>query len=129
MATIYKRKKDNGNYSYYFNLSINGKRIRRFAGYTYKSAQQTLKKTEYESVKITCYDNDPEIAKLIIDSIIVFYNQKGQNLYRIKIKEVMEVAKGEFNKWKSIKDSLHILLNSYKEKYGIQEILLILLFY
>jgi capsular polysaccharide biosynthesis protein len=79
-----------------------------------------IKKTEYESINITCSDNDPFIAASIVDSIISFYNKKEQDLYRIKIKEVMDLAKSELNKWESIKDSTNAILNSYKEKYGIQ---------
>lgn len=48
MATIYKRKHKDGNFSYYFNISINGKRIRRFAGYSIDVAKDNLKKLEYD---------------------------------------------------------------------------------
>ncbi len=48
MATIYKRKHKDGNFSYYFNISINGKRVRRFAGYSIEVAKDNLKKLEYD---------------------------------------------------------------------------------
>ena len=48
MATIYKRKHKDGHFSYYYNLSINGKRIRRFAGYSIDVAKDNLKKLEYD---------------------------------------------------------------------------------
>ena len=48
MATIYTRKDDSGSDRYYINLTIDGKRLRRFAGYTKKVAQDKLKQIEYE---------------------------------------------------------------------------------
>ena len=48
MATIYKRLSKKGIPSYYFNISINGKRIRQFAGYSLEVAKVNLKKLEYD---------------------------------------------------------------------------------
>ena len=50
MATIYKRKNKQGTQSYYFNISINGNRIRKFAGYSKQAAQLKLKKLEYDLI-------------------------------------------------------------------------------
>ena len=49
MATIYTRKGTTGT-KFYINLAINGKRIRRLAGYTKKAAKLQLKRVEYESI-------------------------------------------------------------------------------
>ena len=49
MATIYTRKGATGT-KFYINLAINGKRIRRLAGYTMKAAKLQLKRVEYESI-------------------------------------------------------------------------------
>ena len=69
MATIYKRKKDNGKCSYYLNLTINGKRIRKFAGYTLKSAELALRKIEYDITNNQSYNINP----LPYDKIIHLY--------------------------------------------------------
>ena len=48
MATIYTRKDNGGSDRYYINLTIDGKRIRQFAGYSKNVAKDKLKKIEYE---------------------------------------------------------------------------------
>ena len=48
MATIYKRTSKYGTLKYYGNLSINGKRFRRFLGQSKQSANLVFKKLEYE---------------------------------------------------------------------------------
>ena len=48
MTTIYKRTSKHGTLKFYGNLSINGKRVRRFLGHSKQSAVLALKKLEYE---------------------------------------------------------------------------------
>ena len=48
MATIYKRISKQGKPSYYFNITLNGKRLRSFAGYSLEVAKTNLKKLEYD---------------------------------------------------------------------------------
>ncbi len=48
MSSIYKRKKQDGGHVFYINLTINGQRIRKFAGYTRKVAVDKLKELEYD---------------------------------------------------------------------------------
>jgi len=48
MATIYKRKHKDGRFSFYFNITINGKRVRKFAGYSIDVAKANLNKLEYD---------------------------------------------------------------------------------
>jgi site-specific recombinase XerD len=48
MATIFTRKTDLGTLRYYGDLSVEGKRYRRYLGLSKKTAQQALKKLEYE---------------------------------------------------------------------------------
>ena len=47
MSSIYKRKKRDGSNVFYINLTINGQRIRKFAGYSRKVAVDKLKELEY----------------------------------------------------------------------------------
>lgn len=48
MASIYPQKNKNGTTSYYGTININGKRYRRLLGYNKTTAQDQLKKLEYE---------------------------------------------------------------------------------
>ena len=52
MATIYTRKGATGT-KFYINIVIDGKRSRRFAGYTKEVAKLKLKLFEYEAVFTT----------------------------------------------------------------------------
>ena len=47
MATIFTRKDNSGNLRFYGNLSLDGKRIRKYLGTSKRVAQQTLSKLEY----------------------------------------------------------------------------------
>ena len=50
MATIFTRQSKDGRVSYYANLSLNGKRIRKFIGYDRNVAILQLKRLEYEAI-------------------------------------------------------------------------------
>ncbi|MGQ9848291.1 MAG: hypothetical protein ACUVQP_12435, partial [Bacteroidales bacterium] len=51
----------------------------------------SISKTEFESVQITIYDKDPKIASDMVDSLIVFYNDKVAELHKRKQKEMIEI--------------------------------------
>lgn len=80
-----------------------------------------ISKTEFESVRINVTDKNPEIAALIADSIITYYNQKVENLYKIKILEVIDIADKEVKIWTSIRDSLDEKLIVLRDSLGIQD--------
>ena len=50
MATIFSRGSEHGKSKYYGNLTINGKRTKRYLADDYQSAQLALKKLEYELI-------------------------------------------------------------------------------
>ena len=59
MATIYTRTSKYGTLKYYGNLSIKGKRVRRFLGHSKPSAYLALKKLEYEYFFIVLISKNP----------------------------------------------------------------------
>jgi uncharacterized protein involved in exopolysaccharide biosynthesis len=80
-----------------------------------------INKTEFESVNIKVSDKNSEIAAQIVDSIIDYYNQKVTSLYRIKILEVIDIAKKELKRWTEIRDSLNNELLVLRDSLGIQD--------
>jgi len=48
MATIFTRKTNSGTLRFYSDITVNGKRYRKYLGLSKKTAQQALKKLEYE---------------------------------------------------------------------------------
>ncbi len=50
MATIFSRESEHGKSKYYGNLTINGKRTKRYLADDYQSSQLALKKIEYELI-------------------------------------------------------------------------------
>ena len=71
MATIYKRISKQGKPSYYFNITLNGKRLRSFAGYSLDVAKANLKKLEYD---LTFNQIDKQSSKTFDKSLTSFLN-------------------------------------------------------
>jgi len=79
----------------------------------------SIKQTEYESVQITVFDEDPKIASDMVDSIITYFNQTTRNLQREKSQEVVVIYQNLFENKKKELDSLDALLKEYRSKYGL----------
>jgi capsule polysaccharide export protein KpsE/RkpR len=79
----------------------------------------TIKQTEYESVEITVFDEDPRIASDMVDSIITYFNQKTRELQRQKSAEVVVIFQNLFDAKTRELDSLDALLRGYRMKYGL----------
>jgi capsule polysaccharide export protein KpsE/RkpR len=79
----------------------------------------TIKKTEYESMEITVFDTDPEIASAIVDSIIHYFDVKARSLQVEKSYEVMLIAEEQLQKKKIEMDSMQNILNTYSKQYGL----------
>ena len=76
-------------------------------------------KTEFETVEIKVLDKNPKRASDMCDSIIHFYNQKVRGLHAKKAWEMVEITKkGLEEKYHEI-DSVSILLDEQRGKYGI----------
>ena len=77
MATIYKRRNKQGTQSYYFNISINGNRIRKFAGYSKDAAQLKLKKLEYDLIFKVGQSTPPKSFEDALDSFKEYIQTTG----------------------------------------------------
>jgi hypothetical protein len=76
-------------------------------------------KTKFESVEITVWDTEPEIAKAIIDSLISKMHNKARILQRQKSGEVVVILKNQLDLKKAEMDSMEDALKNIREKYGI----------
>ena len=86
MATIYKRLSKDGIPAYYFNITINGKRIRRFAGYSLDVAKTKLKKIEYD---LTFNLNQESSSKLFDKSLSSYMDYiKTTNIKHRQVKVI-----------------------------------------
>ncbi len=79
----------------------------------------SINKTEYESVNIVVYDTDPVYAAGIIDSMIVYFNKKARALQREKSYEVLHMAKSRMQIKKAEMDSMEIIIQGYRDKFGL----------
>ena len=79
----------------------------------------SIKKTEYESIKIDVLDTDPELAKKIVNAYLGFYNQKVREMHRIKLKERIVVNESHVKHLTVVKDSLSQLINNSNQKFEI----------
>ncbi len=83
------------------------------------SQNVSISKTEFESVEIKVLDKDPKIAAAMVDSLIVFYNQKVAELHKVKQKEMIVIMSNALNHKKKEIDSLENYLTDIRVKYGI----------
>jgi uncharacterized protein involved in exopolysaccharide biosynthesis len=81
----------------------------------------SVSKTEYESVDIVVYDTDPVYASAIIDSMMSYMNKKARALQREKSFEVLAMAKHRMQVKKAEMDSMEMLVQDYRNKYGLLE--------
>ncbi len=78
-----------------------------------------ISKTQFSSIHIKVYDNDPELSPRMADSIISYYNQKVRYLHRIKSGENLKIKKQSLKNIKKKIDSLENIRQQLREKYGI----------
>ncbi len=81
----------------------------------------SVSKTEYESVDIVVYDTDPNYASDMIDSMLSYVNKKARLLQREKSYEVLTMAKHRMEIKKAEMDSMELLIQDYRIKYGLLE--------
>ena len=81
----------------------------------------SVNKTEYESVNIIVYDTDPQIAASMIDSMISYLNKKARALQREKSYEVLLMFKHRMDVKKSEMDSMEVVIQDYRNKFGLLE--------
>ncbi len=76
-------------------------------------------KTEYNSVKIEVFDTESKVASQLVDSIIAYYNTKVRKMHQTKTMEVVKGKKILMESKKREIDSLELLENEMRRKYGI----------
>lgn len=79
----------------------------------------TIKKTEFESMEITAYDEDPKMAAAIVDSIIYHFNVKAREMQKEKSMEVLVICKNQLDMKKAEMDSMEIAIKQIRNDYGI----------
>ncbi len=76
-------------------------------------------KTKFESVEITVWDTDPEIASRMIDSLLSSMHEKARLLQREKSAEVVVIIKNQLDLKKAEMDSMENALRQIRSDYGI----------
>lgn len=83
------------------------------------NANVKVSKTEFETAEIQVLDFDPQRAAEMCDSIISFYNDKVEDMHRIKNKEMLDISKVWLKRKNKELDSLTLIVDTLKNKYGI----------
>lgn len=78
-----------------------------------------FQKTPNQAIVVSVVDEDPEIASDMIDSIILYYNQKVLLLNIEKSKEIVLIYKKEYDKKLHEIDSIGTVLKNYRVELGL----------
>jgi capsular polysaccharide biosynthesis protein len=76
-------------------------------------------KTEYETAEIIVFDEEPNRAAAMCDSIITFYNQKVGTMHKAKDKEMLVISKKQLDIKYNELEVYEQQLDSIRKKYGI----------
>jgi len=79
----------------------------------------SIRKTEYEAVKIEALDTDPVFASEMIKEMISVFNSFNLELNRSKSKELMRVSKKMLDKKQMQIDSINLAIKELAVKYGL----------
>ncbi len=79
------------------------------------------KKTEYESIELEALDANPQIACNIVDSIIIFYNRKVQEIRKQKHAELAESYSNDLQRKIGEIDSVVAKMEVLRKNYGMLE--------
>jgi len=79
----------------------------------------SVKKTEYESVKIEVYDKSPKMACDMVNEILRLLNLKQRSLQRSKSSEIVTILKNQLDNAKAEMDSMDVVIKELRVKYGI----------
>lgn len=78
-----------------------------------------IRKTEFESIKIDIYDENPDTASAMVDGIINCVNIKARMLQREKTGEVVRIFSDQLRVKQKQIDSLENINNELRTKYGL----------
>lgn len=79
----------------------------------------SVKKTEYESVKIEILDKDPRMASEMVAELINFVDIKARSVQREKTAEVVRIFADQLRRKKQQVDSVDVLLSALRVRYGL----------
>lgn len=87
----------------------------------YNQIKENIKfsKTEFESINMTVWDTDPQIAASISDSIMSYVHTLARELQREKVQEVYDIIQVQVKERKHEMDSMEAALDIIRNKYGI----------
>lgn len=105
LAQVYKVNKEDPQYLTYM-----------FAEY---NTNVSTSKTEYETAEIKVMDENPQRASDMCDSIISYFDQKVQQLHKIKNKEMVDITSRQLDRKYNELEGYEQQLDSIREKYGI----------
>ena len=75
----------------------------------------SISATRFESVEITCQDEDPEVAKQMVEEIIAQFNAKNRQINSQLHQEYFEMKEGEMARFLGIIDSLKTRQSALRE--------------
>lgn len=79
----------------------------------------TVKRTEYESVRIDILDKDPRVASEMVAELIHFVDVKARSVQREKTAEVVQIYADQLRLKKMQLDSIDELLSTLRIRYGL----------
>jgi len=79
----------------------------------------SIEKTQFESVVLEVMDEDPVVARDMVNSIINFFNQKSKLIQKQKSIEVVKILSNQLAVKKAEMDSMEAVLTDIRQKYGI----------
>lgn len=82
----------------------------------------SISPTRYESIRINCEDEDPEVAKEMVEEIIEQFNIKHQSITERKHSDYLALKEGELSRLNGVMDSLRSRIISLREGTVILDI-------
>ncbi len=79
----------------------------------------TIRRTEYESVRIDILDKDPVVASEMVSELIHFVDLKARDVQREKTAEVVQIYADQLRLKKTQLDSIDALLTALRTRYGL----------
>jgi uncharacterized protein involved in exopolysaccharide biosynthesis len=79
-------------------------------------------KSQYEGVEITIYDKDPKQAKIMVDSVISYYNQLVKKEHNKKYQEILYASEKEMNRLQKQIDSIKNHIKDLRLKTKVLDI-------
>jgi len=102
----------------HYDISKDGKHYKTYLFLEYNE-NVSISKTPGEAIRIEVLDEDPEIAKQMVEAILFAYNQKIKMLHNDKFREVVEMWGRAIDRKKQTIDSLEMQLNKLAVEDGL----------